>query len=621
MEDTESIFCRLLSAKQAGNEVRNDKISSQSMSPLSRSEIAQIPVEGISGFTYDPLDESVDSIRLLSFEEGCEGHDIIRCNLVHKTFREKPVYFALSYTWGQATDERLTIFVNGKPFRVRENLFRALKIIASPLFPHDDKDQPCTLLWIDAICINQQDPLERSKQVSIMDFVYSRASYVLVWLASEVPTGTPNVRFGNKHEQSWSEDDVEKFCIWVLSNPYWKRLWIIQEFVLAAGLRICIGNNIWTFEKFLTLMGIAVIFDYGLQEERVVIHNRVYGRQYEQEHIVQLVRERLERHKRSNRLDYLLKRFQYAQCQDRRDKIYGFLGIANDCHDGSLQPDYTKPMSEVFADVLCHFCRSGNLQSGALNAVDTQTRLIQHSRFISKLVGGDNWTTLTSGGNSKYEIQVRGAHCGEILHIGPTYEDMVSSAAANKNWTASFDTHYQSPGSNERIRIANEKYISVIIKDMDQERLARVQAFRLQPCYARIFRIWPTLFTSDKDNRTYRERRTSGGSTPCNNISKPLPKPRMFLGSGLVLGLAPGEAQVGDIICRFVNTDITALLRKEGYFGSYRLIGRIEVNDIPLLENLGTMGYVHAWLEYGGLPTGTHFILKLDLETLLLLIR
>ncbi|PMD15390.1 hypothetical protein NA56DRAFT_581943, partial [Hyaloscypha hepaticicola] len=133
------------------------------MSPLSRSEIAQIPVEGISGFTYDPLDESVDSIRLLSFEEGCEGHDIIRCNLVHKTFREKPVYFALSYTWGQATDERLTIFVNGKPFR----------------------DQPCTLLWIDAICINQQDPLERSKQVSIMDFVYSRASYVLVWLASE----------------------------------------------------------------------------------------------------------------------------------------------------------------------------------------------------------------------------------------------------------------------------------------------------------------------------------------------------------------------------------------------------------------------------------------------------
>ncbi len=30
---------------------------------------------------------------------------------------------------------------------------------------------------------------------------------------------------------------------------------------------------------------------------------------------------------------------------------------------------------------------------------------------------------------------------------------------------------------------------------------------------------------------------------------------------------------------------------------------------------------VDAWLEYGGLPNGTHFILKLDLETLVLLIR
>ncbi|PMD66608.1 uncharacterized protein K444DRAFT_606922, partial [Hyaloscypha bicolor E] len=458
-----------------------------------------------------------------------------------------------------------------------------------------------------------------------MDFVYTRASYVLVWLASEVPTGTPNVRFDNKHEQSWSGDDVKKFCIWVSSNPYWKRLWVIQEFVLAAGLKICIGNNIWTFEKFLSLMGIRVIFDFTLQEKRVESLRRVYQFNGQYEYIVQLVRERFERHKRSSRLESVLKKFQYAQCQDRRDKIFGFLGIANDCHDGSLQADYTKPMSEVFADVLCHFCRSGNLQSSVLNAVDIQTRLIQHSRFIGKLVGGDNWATLASGGNSKYEIQVRGAHCGEILHIGPTYEDMVSSAAANKNWTASFDTHYQNPGSSERIRIANQKYVSVMIKDMDQERLARVQAFRLQPCYARIFREWPSLFTSNKDNWTYRERRSSGCTTPCSNISKPLPKPKMFLGSDLVLGLAPGEAQVGDVICRFVNTDITALLRKEGYFGSYRLIGRIEVNHIPLLENLGPVGYmdipnVNAWLNYGGLPNGTHFILKLDLETLVLLI-
>ncbi|KUJ21200.1 uncharacterized protein LY89DRAFT_577413, partial [Mollisia scopiformis] len=150
------------------------------MLSLSRTENVQIPAGESSAFTYSPLDESADSIRLLSFEKGCDGHSIIRCNLVHRTFREKPVYCALSYTWGQATDVNFPIFVNGKTFSVSKNLFRALEIIVSPSFRHDDKAQPCTLLWIDAICINQQDPLERSKQVSIMDFVYTRASYVLI---------------------------------------------------------------------------------------------------------------------------------------------------------------------------------------------------------------------------------------------------------------------------------------------------------------------------------------------------------------------------------------------------------------------------------------------------------
>jgi len=124
-----------------------------------------------------------------------------------------------------------------------------------------------------------------------MDFVYNRASYVLVWLASEVrlPTRTPNARLGNTHEQSWSNDDVEKLRMWVSSNPYWERLWIIQEFVLAVGLKICVGNNIWTFEKFLSLMGIAVIFNFNLQEKWVESIRRVYNGQYEC--IVQLLDE------------------------------------------------------------------------------------------------------------------------------------------------------------------------------------------------------------------------------------------------------------------------------------------------------------------------------------------
>ncbi|KAE8447989.1 hypothetical protein EG329_009912 [Mollisiaceae sp. DMI_Dod_QoI] len=116
--------------------------------------------DAICGSIYDPLDESIDSIRLLSFEEGCNGDGVIRCNLVHVTFGQKPVYDALSYTWGEATDQSHTIFINGKPFTVRDNLFKILKSFSSHRLrdietpdPYGfDRDLASRLLWIDAIC-------------------------------------------------------------------------------------------------------------------------------------------------------------------------------------------------------------------------------------------------------------------------------------------------------------------------------------------------------------------------------------------------------------------------------------------------------------------------------------
>ena len=117
----------------------DDNTYLETLSTLSSDVMVQTPNNATSGFIYDPLDESIDSIRLLSFEEGCSGYDIIRCTLIHVTFGQKPVYNALSYTWGQATDKSHTIFINGKPFVVRNNLFKILKSFASQ--PHCDTDK------------------------------------------------------------------------------------------------------------------------------------------------------------------------------------------------------------------------------------------------------------------------------------------------------------------------------------------------------------------------------------------------------------------------------------------------------------------------------------------------
>jgi hypothetical protein len=73
-----------------------------------------------------------------------------------------------------------SISLNGQSFAVTPNLFIALKHLRNAEEPR--------VLWIGAICINQEDIEERGKQVQIMSKIYSNAIRVLVWLGEEIST-------------------------------------------------------------------------------------------------------------------------------------------------------------------------------------------------------------------------------------------------------------------------------------------------------------------------------------------------------------------------------------------------------------------------------------------------
>lgn len=78
-------------------------------------------------------------------------------------------YVALSYTWGKedATEE---IIVNGVPVKIRPNLESALRALRdkAPI-------RAGMKIWIDALCINQDDTDERNAQVPRMREIYQRA--------------------------------------------------------------------------------------------------------------------------------------------------------------------------------------------------------------------------------------------------------------------------------------------------------------------------------------------------------------------------------------------------------------------------------------------------------------
>jgi len=130
-------------------------------------------------YQYTPLHHP-ESIRLLTLLYG-EFSSPIRVRLAEVRLSKKPQYEALSYSWategGDTSLSSQIVCDEGKTLAVTKNCELALRYIR--------KGDSLTTLWVDAICINQQDIKERGHQVGIMRNVYANATKVLVWLGEE----------------------------------------------------------------------------------------------------------------------------------------------------------------------------------------------------------------------------------------------------------------------------------------------------------------------------------------------------------------------------------------------------------------------------------------------------
>jgi hypothetical protein len=100
---------------------------------------------------YQPLNVDDDEIRLISLEG--ENSAEVSITIEHVSLINPPSYTALSYCWGNQSDTQ-TISIDGRKVQVTSNLEAALRQLRA---------DGCFKLWANAICINQQDPEERSK--------------------------------------------------------------------------------------------------------------------------------------------------------------------------------------------------------------------------------------------------------------------------------------------------------------------------------------------------------------------------------------------------------------------------------------------------------------------------
>ncbi|KAF2730318.1 HET-domain-containing protein, partial [Polyplosphaeria fusca] len=170
-------------------------------------------------YQYTALGRREIRVVLLHPWDSIDG---IRCEMTHVSLGDNPKYEALSYTWGSATNKAF-IKVGSTWLSVTQNLFNALHALSPP--------SSHRIIWIDAMCINQNDPTERDHQVAFMKDIYTRASRVIVWLGSAADNsdavmdyiGTIIPEPNLTEHKSWESVSA------LLSRPWFSRVWIQQE--------------------------------------------------------------------------------------------------------------------------------------------------------------------------------------------------------------------------------------------------------------------------------------------------------------------------------------------------------------------------------------------------------
>jgi hypothetical protein len=160
-------------------------------------------------YQYEDL-PSTDSVRTLSLKAGKRTDPlIVSLEAVPGPAVEEHLanVEALSYVWGNSA-RTSNVTCNRKTLKITSSLEIALRAIR-----HPDTN---TLLWADAICINQDNPAERNHQIKLMTEIYSKAKRVLVWLGPD-PDGAGAGRKAFKFARRLQQDP--NFTTSVLQNP------------------------------------------------------------------------------------------------------------------------------------------------------------------------------------------------------------------------------------------------------------------------------------------------------------------------------------------------------------------------------------------------------------------
>lgn len=348
-------------------------------------------------------------LRILSVNE-----EEAVCSLEAFELTRLPKFDCLSYTWGDpmsrdlyppdalqdemsASCDKKIRHADGSVIMVTENLVHALKRLAEFGYSSSLDNLTPQYLWIDAICINQGDNVEKSSQVAMMDVIYSHAETVVVWLGEEdfhtagalkTMKALAEVNL-NAYQEKPYFDDYDAFTAYdtlieagrvfafpnidagewrdyaaFLQRKWFERIWVLQEKVFAKNTEVFVGPHKLSWNYIIEAA--SVLRQSGLANPLQALYLfAVDGYDYYRNGTVsRLFEDRLNNYQiyadisqissTPTNLETLLYHSKRLNATQPLDHVYAILGIWNSMRDESLglehiRVDYSASIAEIYA--------------------------------------------------------------------------------------------------------------------------------------------------------------------------------------------------------------------------------------------------------------------------------
>lgn len=536
-------------------------------------------------YNYTPFVSGTAQIRLLQLLPGSRRSQIdVSIETVSFGPRDRPGFEALSYTWGPEGDHgSVHVVGTSGSISVRQNLLEALYSLRLPNQPR--------CLWIDAICIDQNNLAERSEQVNVMARMYARAARVIAWIGTESATSVLALRSMNTIGQhtlaDWGQPEVYYIgrredrkhrltgkplldmkpkeisaMLELLSRSYFSRLWVYQEVHLGAdhAVLVCGQSTIpWDAVRRTVLFLQSNIVIWKLNAYKIISTDQWRYLRYLCD-------------SDDSRRDFLdcLHRTRLAHCTDDRDRVFSVLSMLTQGHNLGLSKTYDPGV------------KNGYLKTEATvyhELITTYIGLYQNLEFLNYI------------GQPKYQMQSSWVPDWSVNDPPAIFKNV--RAAPNM-----YRPHIKLEKSNPKLRVGGliigrvvysspalelppqffDKNIPRDIDDLVLERLTRV-------LYGNNFaetnldrRLNP--IKSHSSLSTCKQQVLSDLAAHHNRLTNArtrytsfTPGRSLLVTADLELGLGPAASQVKDLIAVFPGCSAAIVLRPVNNKNRYKVIG------------------------------------------------